>query len=164
MSERIRDAGYPQAYECYRFDSAAMPRLFPVKPQSHYFSEIILVRSGICRVTRGSYVYALKPGELLYIGPLIRHAVDSEDGNPVVFDVVKFSATRLNELPSYLADLRALSIDVALLPIENKTVTFTATRKGSTDTYTCTKSNVTLEKGKFYRNLGTITLVRQNAN
>lgn len=113
MSEQIRDTGYPQAYECFRFDSAAMPRLFPVKPQSHYFSEIILVRSGICRVTRGSYVHTLRPGELIYIGPLIRHAVDSENEDPVVFDVVKFSVTRLQELPSYLADLRALSIDAA---------------------------------------------------
>ena len=52
-------------------------------------------------------------------------------------------------------------IYVALLPISGKTVTFSATRKGSTDTYSCTKTNVTLEKGKFYRNLGTITLVRQ---
>ena len=52
-------------------------------------------------------------------------------------------------------------IYVAMLPISGNTVTFTATRKGSTDTYTCTKSNVTLQKGKFYRNLGTITLVRQ---
>ena len=53
-------------------------------------------------------------------------------------------------------------IYVALLPISGKTVTFTATLKGTTYTYSCTKSNVTLEKGKFYRNLGTITLVRQN--
>lgn len=52
-------------------------------------------------------------------------------------------------------------IYVALLPISGKTVTFSATRKGSTETYTCTKTNVTLEKGKFYRNLGTTTLVRQ---
>ena len=50
----------------------------------------------------------------------------------------------------------------AMLPIENKTVTFTATLKGTTYTYSCTKSNVTLQKGKFYRNLGTITMVRQN--
>lgn len=54
-------------------------------------------------------------------------------------------------------------IYVAILPIENKTVTFTATRKGSTDdTYTIVKLNVTLEKGKFYRNLGTITLLKSN--
>ena len=53
-------------------------------------------------------------------------------------------------------------IYVAMLPISNKTVTFTAKlMDSSTETYTCTKTNVTLEKGKFYRNLGTITLVKQ---
>ena len=48
-----------------------------------------------------------------------------------------------------------------MLPISDRMVTFSATRIGSSDTYTCAKTNVTLEKGKFYRNLGTITLVRQ---
>ena len=54
-------------------------------------------------------------------------------------------------------------IYVALLPISGKTVTFSYTQLQSLGsvTYSCTKSNVTLEKGKFYRNLGTITLVRQ---
>lgn len=54
-------------------------------------------------------------------------------------------------------------IYVALLPISGKTVTFsyTETQSSGQVTYSCTKTNVTLEKGKFYRNLGTITLVRQ---
>ena len=111
MSERSGGAGYPLAYECFRFDSAELPQLFPVKPESHYFSEIIMVRCGVCRVTRGSYVCTLRPGELIYISPLIRHAIDSADGKPVVYDAVKFSVTRLQELPAYLAYLRSLSID-----------------------------------------------------
>lgn len=54
-------------------------------------------------------------------------------------------------------------IYVALLPISDKTVTFSYTQSQSSGpvTYSCTKTNVTLQKGKFYRNLGTITLVRQ---
>lgn len=54
-------------------------------------------------------------------------------------------------------------IYVALLPISDKTVTFSYTQSQSSGpvTYSFTKSNVTLQKGKFYRNLGTITLVRQ---
>lgn len=54
-------------------------------------------------------------------------------------------------------------IYVALLPISGKMVTFsyTETTISGQVTYACTKTNVTLEKGKFYRNLGTITLVRQ---
>ena len=55
-------------------------------------------------------------------------------------------------------------IYVALLPIEGKTVTFSYQRltSGGTVTYSATKTNVTLEKGKFYRNLPTIYLVKQN--
>jgi AraC-like DNA-binding protein len=119
MSEHTQSTDFRQAFDCFRFDSAASPQLFPVMPQSHYFSEILLVRSGTCRITRGSHIHILGPGELIYIAPLIRHAVDSQDGKPVVFDVVKFSATRLKEIPDYLADLRALSMDAAqiLLPI-----------------------------------------------
>ena len=113
MSEHSRGAGYPLAYECFRFDSEELPQLFPVKPESHYFSEVIMVRSGVCRVTRGSLVCTLHPGELIYISPLIRHAIDSADGKPVVYDAVKFSVTRLQELPAYLAYLRSLSIDAA---------------------------------------------------
>ena len=55
-------------------------------------------------------------------------------------------------------------IYVALLPISGKTVTFSYTEtlsSSSTATYSCTKQNVTLEKGKFYRNIGTITMVKQ---
>lgn len=54
-------------------------------------------------------------------------------------------------------------IYVALLPISDKTVTFSYTQSQGSGpvTYSCTKTNVTLVKGKFYRNLGTITLVRQ---
>ena len=55
-------------------------------------------------------------------------------------------------------------IYVAMLPIENKTVTFsyTETQSSGEVTYRSFKLNVTLEKGKFYRNLGTITMVKQN--
>ena len=56
-------------------------------------------------------------------------------------------------------------IYVAMLPIENKTVTFsyTETQSSGEVTYRFFKSNVTLEKGKFYRNLGTITMVKSNS-
>ena len=56
-------------------------------------------------------------------------------------------------------------IYVAMLPIENKTVTFsyTETQSSGKVTYRSFKSNVTLEKGKFYRNLGTITMVKSNS-
>ena len=114
MSEQYRDISFQQAFACGRFDSAAVREdLFPVPPHSHYSSEVLLVRSGVCRVVRGSHSHDLKPGELLYIAPLVRHSVASADGKPVVFDVVKFSATRLREIPSYLSDLRSMSQDAA---------------------------------------------------
>ena len=119
MSEKNRDVSFHQSFECFRFDSSVCGDMFPVAPRSHYFSEVLLVRSGICRVTRGGLTHDMKPGELLYISPLIRHSIESADGNPVVFDVVKFSATRLREIPSYLSDLRAIALDAthAHLPV-----------------------------------------------
>ena len=113
MSEKNRDISFHQCFECYRIDSSVRGDLFPVAPRSHYFSEVLLVRSGTCLVTRGGISHDLKAGELLFISPLIRHSVDSADGGPVVIDVVKFSATRLREIPSYLSNLRALALDAA---------------------------------------------------
>lgn len=54
-------------------------------------------------------------------------------------------------------------IYVAMLPIENKAVTFSyrETQSSGQVVYRCTKPNVTLEMGKFYRNLGTITMIKQ---
>ncbi len=121
MSEPSADFSIFRAFECFRFDSAACgDRLFPVAPHSHYFSETLLVRTGTCRVVRGARTHLLNPGELLYIAPLVRHSVDSADGSPVVFDVVKFSATRLREIPSYISDLRSFALDAAHahLPIQ----------------------------------------------
>ena len=57
-------------------------------------------------------------------------------------------------------------IYIALLPASGKTVTFYYTTKGSNQgqsvqwNYLHTSSNTTLEAGKFYRNIGTINLVR----
>ena len=88
--------------------------------------------------------------------------INIDDGDGHIYTI---NCDKPDDSPSSTGGYRGFrstdDIYVAMLPIENKTVTFKATRKGSTDTYICTKSNVTLEKGKFYRNLGTITLVRQ---
>ena len=120
MNEMNREFSLFQAFECFRFDSAACGDLFPIAARSHYFSEVLLVRSGTCRIMRGSRTHILHPGELLYIAPLVSHSIESADGNPVVFDVVKFSATRLREIPSYLSDLRSFALDAAHahLPIQ----------------------------------------------
>ena len=121
MSEQRQPAPLCQAFECIRMDSSVCsPDFFPVPSLSHYFSEVLLVRRGTCRVTRGSKVHLLGPGELVCISPMVRHSVDSADGKPVVFDVVKFSLTRLMEIPSWLSALRSLALDASSvqLPIQ----------------------------------------------
>ena len=121
MSEPVPNNSLCQAFECIRMDSALCgPEFFPVPARSHYFSEVLLVRSGTCKVVRGGHVHMLSPGELVYISPLVRHSVDSADGKPVVFDVVKFSATRLMEIPSWLSALRSIALDAssARLPVQ----------------------------------------------
>ena len=120
MSEQPLDSALCPAFECFRFDSAAAGGVFPPESQSHYFSEILLVRSGVCRIIRGSRTHILNSGELIHIAPFVPHSISSEDGNPVAFDVVKYSATRLKEIAPYLNDLRTLSSESAQtrLPIQ----------------------------------------------
>ena len=120
MSEQPLDSALCPAFECFRFDSAAVGGAFPPESQSHYFSEILLVRGGVCRIIRGSRTHILNPGELIHIAPFVPHSISSEDGNPVVYDVVKYSATRLKEIAPYLNDLRTLSSESAQtrLPIQ----------------------------------------------
>ena len=52
MSEQRPDSSFCQAFECLHIDSAANDALFPVAPHSHYYTEVMLVRSGTCRVMR----------------------------------------------------------------------------------------------------------------
>ena len=114
MSSQTRTNSMVKAFECFRFDSAACGEgLFPVALRSHYFSEVLLVRSGSCRVLRGTHTYILSPGELIYIAPMVRHSVESADGRPVVFDVVKYSQSQLRESAPYLSQLRTLAMDAA---------------------------------------------------
>lgn len=115
MNTPVRDVALSYAFECFRFDSAACGDMFPVSRHSHYFSEIVLARNGVLRVLRGSLTHVLQPGELLYIAPLVPHSIESDNGDPVVFDIVKFSGTRLREMPSYLTALRSVAVDAAQL-------------------------------------------------
>lgn len=120
MREPNQEIPLCQAFECLRYISADAGDMFPVAAHTHYFSEILLVRSGACRVTRKGITHLLNAGELIYIAPMIRHSVESADGAPVAVDLIKFSATRLRELPSYLTGLRAIAADAAQvrLPIQ----------------------------------------------
>ena len=117
MSEQAQGSNLFQACECFRFDSAVSPELFPIVRHSHFFSEVLLVRSGTLRVVRGSQFQLMKAGELIYFSSLVPHSVDSEGSDPAVFDVVKFNSSSLRELPSYLTALRSIAADAAQLRI-----------------------------------------------
>ncbi len=113
MNEPNRDFSLCQAFECLRFDSSDTGGMFPVEAHRHYFCEIILVRSGVCSITRKGLTHLLRAGELIYISPMILHSITSADGNPITVDLIKFSPTRLREIPSYLTGLRALARDAS---------------------------------------------------
>ena len=104
-----------RTFECYRYRSAEKAAFFPVYAHRHYFCEVLLVREGNCRITRKRILYHLKPGDLIYIAPMTEHSVDSENGEPVVFDVVKYSPTQLREIPVWLSNLRRMALDAEQL-------------------------------------------------
>ena len=103
------------AFECYRLNSSSFPGNLPAPPHMHYFCELLLLREGRCLVERDGIAHHLLPGEAIYISPLATHSASPESSEPVVLDVLKFSATRLKEIPGYLADLRVLAMDAGNL-------------------------------------------------
>lgn len=115
MNGLLQSQSLCPAFECFRLDSSAYPDSFPVPLHNHYFSELLLVREGNCVIIRDGVTHQISAGGAVYISPLIPHSVDSADGGPVVLDLVKFSATRMKEIPDYLADFRAISLDAARL-------------------------------------------------
>ena len=123
MTRQKPDSALCPAFECFHIDSAASPDLVPIRLHSHYFSEILLVREGTCRIIRSGIPYTVKAGEAIHFSPLVPHSVESADGGPYVFDVVKYSLTRLKEIPAYLSNLRSLSLDAASMRLP---VCFTA--------------------------------------
>ena len=87
--------------------------------------------------------------------------IEIDDGNGHTYTI---TSDRPDDSPGATGDYRGFrstdEIYVAMLPIDKKTVKFSAKRKGSSNEYyVFTKSNVTLEAGKFYRNLS-ITLLK----
>lgn len=103
------------SFQCFRLSSALYPDSFPVPLHNHYFCELILVREGTCRVVRSGIEHRMNAGEAVYIPPFVPHSVDFSDDLPVVLDILKFSVTRLKEMPVLLADFRVLSMDASSL-------------------------------------------------
>lgn len=103
------------AYEAVRLSSAGDHSRPRVALHSHYLSEFVLVRKGRARIIRNSAEYHLAPGEAIYFSPLVKHSLEPEGGGELIFDMVKFSSTRLREIPAWLPEMRALSLDAAAL-------------------------------------------------
>ena len=75
MNDHILDSAVCPVFECFHFDSSAARAPLRSKTLSHYFSEILLVRSGFCRIVRGTRTHELGPGEMIYIAPLVPHSI-----------------------------------------------------------------------------------------
>ncbi len=104
------------AFECFRLDSTVYPGDFPVPLHKHYFCELLLVREGSCRIVRNNTTaHPLEAGEAVYFSSMVSHSVEPVGDLPLVIDIVKFSVTRLKEIPGYLEDLRAMRLDAANL-------------------------------------------------
>ena len=107
-------------FQCFLRDSR-VDRL-PIQEHRHYFAEMILVKEGVLRVRRDGTVHDLTPGAFLFILPLMRHAVERGDDEPVVYETIRMDMEQLGELPSYSPDLRSIMLDAAR---ENMPMEFT---------------------------------------
>lgn len=100
-------------YECLHYDSATDTTDLPLRPHNHNFSQVMLVRKGVCRVLRNGVTLRVSQGEAIYIAPLIIHSVESDDGAPIVIDSVKFRSSRLQAVPQTVRALRSLPVNAS---------------------------------------------------
>jgi len=85
---------------------------FPVQLHWHYFAEILRVRKGTLKVTRGSRDFLLSEGDAIFINPMSPHALDyARPGVPAEYLIVRFDIEMLTDLPSYSPDLRAMLLE-----------------------------------------------------
>ena len=96
-------------FECFEYRSDVDP--FPVEEHWHYFGELLMCRDETLRVSRGSEEHTLRPGEILFVSPLVRHSISSPNTEPVTYDVIKLDLDQLEELPSYTPDLRSMMLE-----------------------------------------------------
>ena len=96
-------------FNCFQYHSSDNP--FPITEHQHYFAEIIRVCQGTCRILRNDETFIVPAGSALLIHPLMRHSIDSENGEPVVYDTIKLDLEQLGELPSYTPDIRSMLLE-----------------------------------------------------
>ena len=96
-------------FSCVAYDNHSA--LFPVKDHTHYFTEILLVKKGNLIVQRGNEQFTLGPGELLFITPLIHHAISCPDGQNVFYQVIKLDPEQMKETPSYAPSCTSIVLE-----------------------------------------------------
>ena len=99
-------------FECFERDSGSSP--FPVPEHWHYFAETIFGIEGNLLVTRGTGSYAVGPGELVVINPLMAHSIASADGGPAHYGVIRYDLGQQNDVPSYAPDLRSMLFEAEI--------------------------------------------------
>ena len=93
-------------FECFIFHSEK--ERFPVRPHWHYFVEAIYMLSGTARMQCGEGEYILRPDDVILFHPQAVHTIYSEDGQPVIYAVLKFDGNRLNMTPAYAPKMRSI--------------------------------------------------------
>ena len=96
-------------FVCFRYSSSSAP--FPITEHQHYYTEFIHVRQGVCKIRRDDATHTLPAGSAIIILPLMRHTIESEDGNPVVYDTIKIDLEQLGEAPSYIPGFHSIMMD-----------------------------------------------------
>ena len=113
MDQSYLENNYPEnnvlytSFECHSCNT--LSRSFPVPLHWHYFAEIIRVRSGSLKIQRGDSEHLLRPGDAVFISPLMPHALnDGEEGISATYDLLRLDMEQFGDLPSYTPDLRGM--------------------------------------------------------
>ena len=109
-NQKPQDALLFSSVECF-LHTTERPE-FPISPHWHYFAEIVRVRDGSLKITRGDRVYTLNAGEAVFFTPLVQHALDySRPGAPANYEVIRLDMEQFGDLPSYSPDMRGMMLE-----------------------------------------------------
>ena len=115
MKNSVQTKPSNMAYECFRLETETWRLPWPAAPHRHYYTECLFMRRGRCTVIRNGLHFTMETGDAMYIAPMVTHSVSMIGDEPIIVDMVKFSATQLREIPAYLAEIRATALDAESL-------------------------------------------------
>ena len=93
-------------YEAFLFDTEIVR--FPVRPQWHYFMEIIYMREGTGFIECDGGSHIVEPGDLVLFHPEAVHAIYTAADFPMKYEVLKFDVNRLYTENSYAPKLKTI--------------------------------------------------------